>query len=120
MMLGQTPIKAHSPADARRLVRAALVGASATVAETVELLVSELVTNALLHGSGDRFLMIDLQSDCVHVEVHDGDRTPDLAPLKVDALSEHGRGLAIVDALVSSWGVVLRDDGKTVWFDLHL
>jgi hypothetical protein len=120
MTLGQMPITAQGPADARRIVREVLVGIAPTVIQTVELLVTEIVTNAQVHGSGDWLLMIDLHHDCVHVEVHDADRTPDLAPLQVDVLSEHGRGLAIVDALASSWGVVVRDDGKVVWFDLHL
>ncbi len=118
-MLGQCPITLPSPKAARRIVREMLVGISPAVIDTVEILVSEIVTNALVHGSGDRSLLMNLQHDCVHVEVHDGDRTL-VVPLEVDVLSEHGRGLAIVDALASSWGVDVRDDGKAVWFDLRL
>jgi hypothetical protein len=41
-------------------------------------------------------------------------------PLNVEPSAEHGQGLAIVNALASSWGVESRLVGKAVWFDLDL
>jgi hypothetical protein len=41
-------------------------------------------------------------------------------PLRLDLSRDHGRGLAIVDALASAWGVEPRLLGKAVWFDLNL
>jgi anti-sigma regulatory factor (Ser/Thr protein kinase) len=90
------------------------------IVEVAELLVSELVTNAIVHGSGDSTLLLDIRDDHVHVEVHDSDTTLDLEPLPIEPSRERGRGLAIVDALASSWGVQPRRDGKATWFDLDL
>jgi anti-sigma regulatory factor (Ser/Thr protein kinase) len=84
------------------------------------LLTSELVTNAIVHGSGDATLVVEVARDHLHVEVLDSAPMRNLQPLQVEPSSEHGRGLAIVDALASSWGVEPRYVGKAVWFDLDL
>jgi anti-sigma regulatory factor (Ser/Thr protein kinase) len=88
--------------------------------ETAQLLVSELATNALVHGSGCAALAAELRAQCLHVEVLDSGPTVDWVSLEVEASRSHGRGLAIVDALASSWGVEPRFVGKAVWFDLEL
>jgi anti-sigma regulatory factor (Ser/Thr protein kinase) len=88
--------------------------------EIAQLLVSELVTNALIHGNGDVMLIAEIEDDHLHVEVLDSEPTVTLAPLPLDTTREHGRGLAIVDALASAWGVEARLVGKAVWFDLVL
>ena len=90
---------ALNPADARQGVRSTLAGVDPEVVETAALLVSE---------------------GHVHVEVADSEPTLDLRPLRVEPTSEHGRGLATVDALASSWGVEPRLAGKAVWFDITL
>jgi len=86
---------------------------------TVELLTSELVNNAIVHGSGVAALVLEVDHGCVHVEVHDTDPTVRLVPLPFEPFSVRGRGLAIVNALASSWGVDPRSDGKAVWFELN-
>ncbi len=113
-------IRAENPAYARQIVRASLPGVTTEVVETAQLLVSELVTNAIVHGSGDPTLLLDIRADCLHVEVHDSDTSLDLEPLQGEPSRERGRGLAIVNALASSWGVQPRSDGKAAWFDLDL
>lgn len=86
--------------------------------DVVALLVSELTTNAMVHGEGHVSVRIVARKTGVRVEVGDASpavparRTPDL-----DA--EGGRGIALVEALASSWGVELSvPSGKTVWFEL--
>jgi hypothetical protein len=108
------------PALARQLVRSALDGVPVEVVETASLLASELVTNALVHGSGTATVVLEVCTDRVRVEVQDSDPTIDLSPIRVEPRSLHGRGLALVDALASAWGVESRGAGKAVWFQLEL
>ncbi|MEU1007318.1 ATP-binding protein [Streptomyces sp. NPDC005890] len=90
--------------------------------DDVLLCVSELATNALVHGvpAGRGFLLrLTLHDDgVVRVEVHDSGpgevRTPETSP---DA--EHGRGLLLVAALADKWGVGERNPGKFVWCEFH-
>lgn len=114
----ELPRSPDSPARARRLVRARL-GRGGT-ASAAELLVSELVTNALLHTDSEPIeVSIEVGEGAVRVEVVDADPTrPELvSPGPED---EHGRGLTLVDALAQRWGVEDRagGDGKVVWFEL--
>jgi anti-sigma regulatory factor (Ser/Thr protein kinase) len=94
--------------------------AAAERGDDVLLCVSELATNALLHGvpAGRGFLLrLARHADgALRVEVHDSGpgeiRCPDAAP---DANAEHGRGLLLVAALADKWGVGERNPGKIVW-----
>ncbi|MFJ8363868.1 ATP-binding protein [Streptomyces sp. NPDC093984] len=83
---------------------------------TAELLVSELVCNALRHASGPLRLTLERVS-FVRCLVSDGSSEP---PLRTDAGSddEHGRGLTLVDTLAARWGFEPGPVGKTVWFEL--
>ena len=86
------------------------------------LLVSELVTNAVRHGRAQITLRLAASRDHVHVEVGDGDeRLPRQRAHRPDPSEPGGRGLLIVDAIASAWGVALRssDSGKIVWFVLR-
>jgi len=112
------PVSAERPAAARRLVRSKLAGMTPVVIGTVELLTSELMNNAIVHGSGLADLVLEIEDGCVHVEVRDFEPTVELAPLQLEASSVRGRGLAIVDALAAKWGVESRPGGKVVWFDV--
>ena len=114
----------RSVREARGFVRRGL-GAMATAAdpqciEAVVLLVSELITNALVHGYGRPQLVLRINHDCAHVEVFDlGRGTPATRP--VDVGRPGGRGLRIVDSLATEWGVQeIAGDGKRVWFDAPL
>jgi anti-sigma regulatory factor (Ser/Thr protein kinase) len=84
----------------------------------VQLIVSELATNAVIH-SGARFdITVERLNDVtVRVEVRDfGDGTPRL--LDRGASADSGRGLQIVDLLAETWGVDTRPGGrgKSTWF----
>jgi anti-sigma regulatory factor (Ser/Thr protein kinase) len=84
---------------------------------TVKLLASELVTNAVLHGRGTILLRAQLDEDRVLVDVTDEGEEFHHEVRRQEFEQLHGRGLAIVDAEASSWGI---DEGTTrVWFELE-
>ena len=87
------------------------------LADIVVLLVSELVTNAVLHAASPVELALSHEGSHLRVEV--GDREPRL-PLR-GGHSEHaptGRGLLLVERAVDRWGVERLPGGKKVWFEL--
>ena len=96
----------------------AAVGGEGT-ADTVELLVSELVTNAILHAGTEVGLRLSYDEGMLRVEVRDA------SPAK--ARQRHygtgattGRGLELIDALATDWGIDTDANGKTVWFTLRV
>ncbi len=107
-----------SIASVRRFAVAACRNSGMCVlCDTVALLVSEVATNALLHGSGDVQVRVTADDGVLRVEVSDG--SPALPHVRAAGpLEEGGRGLALVESLASAWGVQPTDDGKVVWFEL--
>ncbi|MFF5027008.1 ATP-binding protein [Streptomyces collinus] len=89
----------------------------------VSLCVSELATNALLHGAppGRGFLVrLRYDGDLVRAEVHDsGPGTPEFVNQGHD-LDEGGRGLLLVSQLADKWGVQNRTPGKAVWCEFSV
>jgi anti-sigma regulatory factor (Ser/Thr protein kinase) len=82
-----------------------------------ELLTSELVGNVVRHVGSPMTVRIYHDASTVRVEVDDD--STDLPVLaQRGALSERGRGLALVNALAADWGTRGADHGKTVWFEL--
>ncbi|ACQ82275.1 putative anti-sigma regulatory factor, serine/threonine protein kinase [Beutenbergia cavernae DSM 12333] len=83
------------------------------------LLVSEVVTNAVLHAQPPVHLTIDITAERTRVEVTDGARVvPILRNPGPDEFN--GRGIALVDAIATTWGTIMHPDGaKTVWFELR-
>lgn len=78
------------------------------------LVVDELVTNALLHARTPFDVEVQLRPHALLVAVaDDSPDAPDPRSATVDA--ENGRGLALVDAVARSWGVLPRLGGKVVW-----
>jgi len=105
---------------ARRLL-ADVSGELDLSAETIavaQLALSELVTNAVLHGTPPIVVRITAEDQYLHVGVADSDPTePRADEARLDATS--GRGLAIVAAVAGVWGVDAGRDGtKTVWFTI--
>ncbi|WP_107082142.1 SpoIIE family protein phosphatase [Streptomyces caatingaensis] len=109
----------RSVARARELAREQLPrwGLDALV-DTTELLVSELVTNALRYGEGDIRLRLLLDRTLV-CEVWDGGSVQPRRRRARDT-DEGGRGLQLVGLLSAAWGSRRIPDGKTVWFELAL
>lgn len=116
------PADPRSAARAREFIvefcRAARVNTE--TCETAALLVSELVTNAVIHGRTSATIDVRHPGDVVRVSVRDD--SPDLPAVSAfaDVTEERGRGLTIVSELADDWGIEARDGGKAVWFELHL
>ncbi|WP_425474244.1 SpoIIE family protein phosphatase [Streptomyces alboniger] len=130
------PGNPETPADARQFVRTALAdwselgvpaaaGLTARVTDDAVLLVSELVTNAVVHAGTDVELLCRLDeagpgedTDALVIEV--SDHHPSRAvrgepkPLS-SGTPEYGRGLQLVATLSESWGITYRTGTKTVW-----
>jgi GAF domain-containing protein/anti-sigma regulatory factor (Ser/Thr protein kinase) len=89
------------------------------LSDSVALVVSELVTNAMRYGSTPRSLQLRRGPHGVLIEVADADRS--LPRLRQAALDdEGGRGLLLVDSIVSGWSIRPAGVGKVVWVELAL
>jgi anti-sigma regulatory factor (Ser/Thr protein kinase) len=90
--------------------------------QVVELLSSELLANAVLHGSDGAAIGVQVRNsrETVRVSVSDsGEHAPVVLHNEPSALN--GRGMAIVEAMSTRWGVEAHvEGGKTVWFELDL
>lgn len=107
--------------DARRwVVRTCLDIGRPDLVECAELAVSELVTNALLHGAPPIQLKVCGTREHPRVEVRDASTEPPRpraqAAVGGDLPLTGGRGLSIVARGCEAWGTDIEDDGKVVWF----
>ena len=113
---------ARTPRAARRFVTQALAGwddHEGDLTDTVTLLVSELVTNAVLHAGSDVEVMVRLTATAARIEVTDASAEP-IAPRDATTEEASGRGLALVGSLAQRWGVrPAAGGGKTVWFEVN-
>jgi len=114
------------PASARRARQhvAALLEAEDAdgLADVAGLLVSELVTNAVLHARSEVEVRVSSGPTAVRVEVVDGSARQ-VARRHFSPESATGRGMLLVEALATGWGVEprvtgRRVTGKAVWFEL--
>lgn len=111
--------RAQTASQARRLARRALARwGLEELSDTVELLVSEVVTNAVRYAERPITLRL-LRTDRLRCEV--GDDVPQLPRLRqARATDEGGRGLFLVNRLARRWGATRLSTGKVVWFELPL
>jgi anti-sigma regulatory factor (Ser/Thr protein kinase) len=106
----------ESVGRARRLVRETLnAWGLSELADDMTVVISEVVTNVVVHAKTSMALSLHRQGRSVRGEVADGS-TSWPTPLLAGPEKEHGRGLAIVAAYCERWGVKPETDGKTVWF----
>ncbi|MEU0059388.1 ATP-binding SpoIIE family protein phosphatase [Streptomyces sp. NPDC006334] len=107
-----------APGQARRLARRALSRwGLEELTDSVELLVSEVVTNAVRYATRPVTLRL-LRTDVLRCEV--GDDVPQLPRLRqARATDEGGRGLYLVNRLARRWGATRLSTGKVVWFELN-
>lgn len=113
-----------APATARRFVTEHATHLPVDLLRDAELLVSEIVTNAIRHGRPAVSLQLSLDPPGLGVYVHDhGDveAMPAGDTPVPDVGQPGGRGLLIVRSVASEWGIVPSDPppGKTVWFRLQ-
>jgi anti-sigma regulatory factor (Ser/Thr protein kinase) len=116
------PANSDAPSIARDFVGQHGADLPANLVEDAQVIVSELVTNAVEHGRPDIVLRLRRHPPGIGVAVEDhGDEQPELPSGPVDPDAVGGRGLLIVDALASHWGVTASalPPGKTVWFELE-
>ncbi|MGK5629013.1 SpoIIE family protein phosphatase [Streptomyces sp. URMC 123] len=107
----------QTPGKARRLARRALARWDLEdLSDSVELLISEVVTNAVRYAERPITLRL-LRTDVLRCEV--GDDVPQLPRLRQARPSdEGGRGLYLVNKLARRWGATRLSTGKVVWFEL--
>jgi anti-sigma regulatory factor (Ser/Thr protein kinase) len=106
----------ESPGEARARTAAVLAGDERV--DDAVVLVSELVTNAVLHTSQAAELRVlrRVGADTIRIEVRDHDP---VAPRPSESAGAHGGyGLRIVAAIADRWGHSTLLDGKVVWFEL--
>ncbi len=111
-------------ASAARLMARQLLGDRNPATETVQLVVSELVTNAIVHSKssapgGTVTVALCPAPGGVLVQVRDdgGPSEPRISGVAADPGSgaEHGYGLLLVDALADRWGTISSPDGRITW-----
>jgi anti-sigma regulatory factor (Ser/Thr protein kinase) len=114
------PCEPRAVGHARRwLVQRLHRWSAAQAVDVVELLASEIVTNAVVHATTDLLVRLEHLGDRVRVAVTDGRSTvPSRRDFATDAPG--GRGMGLVDALADAWGVEVVERGKVVWFEVLL
>lgn len=85
--------------------------------DVVGLLTSELVTNAILHAHSEIELSVSMMPDAIRIDVLDHSAEMP-SPRTAAEEDTSGRGLGLVEALATAWGVDERPGGKSVWFEL--
>ncbi|MFH8344808.1 ATP-binding protein [Streptomyces sp. NPDC018045] len=120
--LDYTPTARSVSLARRRAARLVAEWGQGAVAGDAGVIVSELATNALLHGSlRGRLFRVRLVMNPVllRIEVSDprGERVPRKRP---GVISTSGYGLVLVDGLADRWGTEPRTVGKTVWAEVEL
>jgi anti-sigma regulatory factor (Ser/Thr protein kinase) len=88
--------------------------------QALELIVSELFTNAVLHGRGPIEVRMSTRGDTVRLEVHDrGGGHPALREPDPTGTRPGGWGLQLVDRLADAWGTTVDGEHTLVWVERH-
>ena len=104
---------------ARHLLADAMAGSHQRCIDDAQLVVGELVSNAVEHAESNVGVSVSRMGDALRIEVDDDDRTGRPRVLHPDPTSETGRGLLIVEHVSLRWGVERHwGNGKTLWAEL--
>lgn len=122
------PPEPAAAAGARRFLRHSLTAVPEDALDIVLLLASELVSNAVRHGSGQVQVTLESEDSAhptwVRVSVSDDNPAPPQPRPQLfqegGLPAESGRGLLLLERLASRWGVTPAPPGKQVWFELDL
>ncbi len=95
----------------------------AELSDDLQLIASEVVTNALVHAGSEVDVRLRAYPDRIRLEVRDSETDPPVPTAyslseEGSAQAEHGRGLFLVDALADSWNCSPNGRGKTVWLEI--
>jgi len=119
------PMSDSSPAVGRALAKYACESWDVVdVADYAQIVVSEFISNAIVHAKTDLDVTILLRADYLVIQVRD--RSAKCPPRAGEVRSasasgaDHGRGLALVDRLTSSWGYSVGPHGKTMWATIRI
>jgi serine/threonine-protein kinase RsbW len=114
----QLPSLVTTPSTVRAFLRTTLGSWQLDgLGEITELLADELVANVVRHVGRPMTVRAIRTGDRVRVEVEDPSPEPPVLR-HPDADTFRGRGILLLDALATEWGTDLREDGKTVWFEI--
>jgi anti-sigma regulatory factor (Ser/Thr protein kinase) len=122
----ELPARAESVSRARKLTTDRLLhwGISKATSETAVLIVSELVTNAVVHAAGDHVICeLRVDQERLRIAVEDQGYGPTGPQLHRASADEGGRGLFLVDSMCSCWGAQDTSGygpGRVVWAELRL
>lgn len=109
----------NAPRQARQAIIELLARSGRTdLGADAALLVSELVTNAVVHAGGPITVSAAYLHSTLRVEVHDTDQPPLPRLRKPSASDKTGRGLYLVALLADRWAMAPAPDGKTIWFEI--
>jgi anti-sigma regulatory factor (Ser/Thr protein kinase) len=106
-----------APREARHALRdwLATVSCPDQLREDMLLVVSELVTNAVVHGRSDPIVVASFDDGRLRIEVHDEDRSPPI--VTSSSGPDGGFGIRLVEALSDAWGWGPTESGKRVWIE---
>jgi two-component sensor histidine kinase len=112
----------QEPARARAFVAEQLAAYPESTRLDAVLLVSELVSNVVQHGALPARISLRVDNARLHVTVEDSSSAMPEGPGLPDVQAPNGRGLIIVAAIASAWGITtaVGHAGKGVWFDLAI
>jgi len=115
--LGASP---RSPRDARRFINDAIDAwdVAGDARDVIRLLTTELVTNAMLHGTPPIHVDVTRNGSTIRVEVADTNPAPPVTR-PFDPAAPTGHGLLLMERLAARWGVDARAGGKSVWFEVR-
>ncbi len=104
---------------ARQFVSGALAELGiASATDDAVLVVSELVTNAVVHAGTDITVRVVGGADTARIEI--ADSSPEMPGFRIpNAGARSGRGLLLVEHFTQRWGVERTSSGKVVWFDVR-
>ncbi|GAA4785318.1 ATP-binding protein [Actinomycetospora chlora] len=113
-------IDPRAPGEARGNVRRVCTRWSVDeeAREAAEIVVTELVTNAVEHAESASVVEVERRAHTFRLTVRDFDTGALPAAHLPDPSAARGRGLAMVAAVASAWGVEAHRDGKTVWAEM--
>jgi anti-sigma regulatory factor (Ser/Thr protein kinase) len=116
------PPSPHAAGKARKFISGFCSAAELpdAICQDAALLVSELVTNAVIHGRTTATVEVHRPADTLRVTVRDDNPQLPAVGDSPDLNAESGRGLLIVSETATRWGIEAGAGGKAIWFELEV